>query len=126
MFIVTLTAAITGISEIVNNNELPGPPKAHNNAGEVATLVSSMLFSFEESGLVLPVEKSFVVAESSSLSSREVANTSWANYQYRSRLNTVLVSCSGPWSWSGHRFYSLDFLPAGAFRIASQGALWLI
>jgi amino acid permease len=86
MFLAILTAAVAGISEVVTNDDLPAPPKATSNGGDVATFVSSMFFSFEGIGLVLPVENSFVGvgAGSSSSSSRE-AHTR-ANYQYRTRV----------------------------------------
>jgi amino acid permease len=92
MVLAIVTAAIAGISEIVTNDALPAPPKATSDGGDVATFVSSMFFSFEGIGLVLPVENSFVGvgggggggAGSSSSSSREA--TTRANYQYRTRV----------------------------------------
>ena len=116
MFIAILTAAIAGILEIVNNDDLPAPPKATNNAGDVATFVSSMFFSFEGIGLVLPVENSFVVAESSSSSSSREANTR-ANYQYRTRvlpgaMGTVgtlflLIGLSASWGFPDNKSGSI-------------------
>ena len=62
MLTAILTAAAAGMMQ-VREQDLPLPPKATNHLGDVATFISSMFFSFEGIGLVLPVENSFAASD---------------------------------------------------------------
>jgi amino acid transporter len=82
MLIAIMTSAIAGILQVVHHgDQLPTPHKAAtSNIGDIATFASSMFFSFEGIGLVLPVENSYTAA----YSSRE--EELQANQRYRSKV----------------------------------------
>jgi amino acid permease len=82
MLTAILTAAIAGILEILQNPDLPqaNQRRGTSNMGDIATFVSSMFFSFEGIGLVLPVENSFTKGYAT------VQEASHANVHYRSRV----------------------------------------
>ena len=81
MFLAITTSAIAGIIHALHPEADQSQHKvATSNAGDIATFVSSMFFSFEGIGLVLPVENCYTAAYAS------MEEELKANKRYRSRV----------------------------------------
>lgn len=101
MLTAILTAAVSGLLEVVQD-DIPLPNKATSDLGDIATFISSMFFSFEGIGLVLPVENTFTVSEFP----EEVEE---ANHFYRTGVLPGAMSVVGILFWIIGFFASWGF-----------------
>lgn len=91
MFTAIATSAIAATFQVVNLN-LPLPAKSSSNFGDLAAFTSTMFFSFEGIGLVLPVENSFTVADT-------LEETSALNKYYRNRVLPFAMAIVATFFW---------------------------
>lgn len=109
MLTAILTAAVSGISEVVQD-DIPLPNKGTSDLGDVATFISSMFFSFEGIGLVLPVENTFTVSEFPD----EIEE---ANHFYRTGI------LPGAMSVVGILFWIIGFFASWGFPDIENGSI---
>lgn len=95
MVISISTAAISGMIEVLNDPHRETPKRSTNSAEDIATFVSSMFFSFEGIGLVLPVENSFTAGYIDRAEEKE------ANIRFRYVLVGAMSAVASLFAWIG-------------------------